>query len=83
MTLRAPNETKDKGNLGQKGLQIIRKSTLAPRRIIVSNGSLDLKLLFRLKITGTILRSSNKAIQPCFFVPCGIFGAMLDSNSSL
>ena len=36
MILCAPNEKQDKGNLGQKDVQIIRKLTLAPRRIMVS-----------------------------------------------
>ena len=45
MTLCAPNEAQDKGNLGQKDFQIIRKSTLVPQRIMVSYGSLKAKRL--------------------------------------
>ena len=41
MTLCASNETKTKGIQAKKDFQIIRKSTLAPGRIMVSNGSLN------------------------------------------
>ena len=40
MTLCVPDEKQDKGNLCQKDFQIIRKSALAQRRIMVSHGSL-------------------------------------------
>ena len=65
MTLCAPNETQDKGNLGQKDFKIMRKSTLVPRRIMVSNGSLSSLVTF--SFVSHALPGYNISVSsPCF-----------------
>ena len=59
--------SKAKTIYGKKDFQIRRKSTLAPRRITVSNGSLTLyNLSFRFEIVRDIFENaSSKQAQNC------------------
>ena len=83
MTLCAPNETLDKGNLGQKGLSDNTKVDFGATKIMVSNGSLmrDLKhyklsgAWYILRRNDTVLYSENilfcRHLYSLIFLSCG------------